>query len=126
VDSIVPFRNEVVAGRAEPYTLCNCYMGPETGYRYGTPGQSWRTASGQWFLKAMAQFVFGLRPRLEGLAVQPCLPEGWDEAFAEKEFRGCRYRITYRRTGEKAVFFEGERLPGDVLPLRSGSVLVTF
>ena len=126
VDSIVPFRNEVVAGRAEPYTLCNCYMGKETGYRYGTPGQSWRTASGQWFLKAMAQFVFGLQPQMEGLSVRPCLPEGWEEAFAEKEFRGCRYSITYRHTGERAVFFDGERLAGDILPLKSGEVLVTF
>ncbi|MBQ8954897.1 MAG: hypothetical protein IJ048_12365, partial [Clostridia bacterium] len=126
VDSIVPFRNPVVAGRAEPYIICNCYMGRETGYRYGTPGQSWRTASGQWFFKAMAQFVFGLQPQLEGLALRPCLPEGWDEAFAEKAFRGCLYRITYRRTGEKAVFFEGQRLAGDVLPLKSGEALVTF
>ena len=126
VDCIVPFRNEVVAGRAEPYTLCNCYMGSETGYRYGTPGQSWRTASGQWFLKAMAQFVFGLQPRLDGLSVKPCLPEGWDEARAVKEFRGCRYGITYRRTGEKAVYFDGARLQGDVLPLISGNVLVTY
>ena len=126
VDSIVPFRNEVVAGRAEPYVICNCYMGVETGYRYGTPGQSWRTASGQWFLKAMAQFVFGLQPELQGLAVRPCLPEGWDEATAEKVFRGCRYAIRYCRTGEKALFFNGKRLEGDVLPLESGDVTVTF
>ena len=50
VMQILPFRNPVVNGRAEPYVLCNCYMGKETGYRYGTPGQSWRTATGQWFL----------------------------------------------------------------------------
>ncbi|MBQ4450811.1 MAG: hypothetical protein II912_00360 [Clostridia bacterium] len=126
VECILPFRNPVVNGRAEPYIICNCYMGRETGYRYGTPGQSWRTASGQWFLKAMAQFVFGLQPTLKGLCVRPCLPEGWNEASAEKEFRGCRYCIRYRRTGEKALYFNGKKLPGDLLPLESGEVLATF
>ena len=77
-------------------------------------------------LKAMAQFVFGLQPELQGLALRPCLPEGWDEATAEKVFRGCRYAIRYRRTGEKALFFNGKRLEGDVLPLESGDVTVTF
>ncbi|MBQ9407947.1 MAG: hypothetical protein IJU28_00955, partial [Clostridia bacterium] len=123
---ILPFTNSVVDGRAEPYTICNCYMGKETGYRYGTPGQSWRTASGQWLLKATAQFVFGLQPTLEGLRIKPCLPDDWNEAYAEKEFRGCRYKITYRKTGEKGIAFNGEALNEDLLPLRDGEVLVTF
>ncbi|MBR4234682.1 MAG: hypothetical protein IKR85_01295 [Clostridia bacterium] len=126
VDCIVPFRNPVVNGRAEPYIICNCYMGKETGYRYGTPGQSWRTASGQWFLKAMAQFVFGLQPELDGLHVRPCLPAGWDSANAYKRFRGCEYRITYERSGEKALYFNGRRLESDLLPPESGEVRVTF
>ena len=49
IERILPFRNPVVDGRCEPYIISNSYMGEETGYRYGTPGQSWRTASGQWF-----------------------------------------------------------------------------
>ncbi len=125
IERILPFRNPVVNGRAEPYIICNCYMGKETGYRYGTPGQSWRTASGQWFFKAMAQFVFGLQPTLQGLALRPCLPADWKEASVRKEFRGCTYWINYRRTGEKALYFEGKRLEGDLLPLQSGKVLCT-
>ena len=125
IERILPFRNPVVNGRAEPYIICNCYMGKETGYRYGTPGQSWRTASGQWFFKAMAQFVFGLQPTLQGLTLRPCLPAGWKEASVKKEFRGCTYWISYKRTGEKALYFEGERLEGDLLPWKSGKVLCT-
>lgn len=126
IDCIVPFRNEIVAGRAEPYIVCNCYMGRETGYRYGTPGQSWRTASGQWFLKSMSNFVFGFTPTFEGLALRPCLPDHWKEASAVREFRGYTYNITYKRTGEKAIFFNGKKLESDLLPLESGEVLVTM
>ena len=125
IDSIVPFRNEIVSGRAEPYIICNCYMGKETGYRYGTPGQSWRTASGQWFLKSMAQFVYGLQPEPEGLALRPCMPKGWNEMKVTRVFRGCTYRITLRRTGEKALYFNGQKLKGDILPPESGEVLAT-
>ncbi len=125
VMQILPFRNPVVNGRAEPYVLCNCYMGKETGYRYGTPGQSWRTATGQWFLKAMAQFVLGLQPGLEGLRVAPCLPDSWNEVRVQKQFRGFTYDITYRRTGKRALYFKGALLDGDVLPLESGEVLCT-
>ena len=105
--------------------LCNCYMGKETGYRYGTPGQSWRTATGQWFLKAMAQFVLGLKPSLEGLHVAPCLPDSWKEARVKKQFRGYTYDISYKRTGKRALYFKGALLDGDLLPLESGEVLCT-
>ena len=116
LDSIVPFRNPVVNGRAEPYTLSNCYMGRETGYRYGTPGQSWRTASGQWFIKAMTNYVFGLLPTREGLAVNPCLPSEWNEAEITKAFRGGNYHIVYKRTGKRRVIADGKEIPGEVLP----------
>ena len=121
---ILPFTNPVVNGRAEPYSICNCYMGRETGYRYGTPGQSWRTASGQWLLKAMAQFVFGLQPSLEGLRIKPCLPDSWNEACAEKEFRGHVYKIRYLRGGMSKILFNGKELSGDLLPLEDGEVTV--
>ena len=123
---ILPFTNPVVKGRAEPYSICNCYMGRETGYRYGTPGQSWRTASGQWLLKATAQFVFGLQPTMEGLKIQPCLPEDWDGAYVEKTFRGCTYKITYRRGEKKEIRFNGKTLKSDIMPLENGEVTVVY
>lgn len=99
VNRILPFRNPVVAGRAEPYVLCNSYMGKETGYRYGTPGQSWRTASSQWFLKAMVNYVFGFAPTMAGMALRPCMPENLGGSCVTKMFRGCTYRVLYRHTG---------------------------
>ena len=126
IDSIVPFRNEIVNGRAEPYIICNCYMGKETGYRYGTPGQSWRTASGQWFLKSMVNFVFGLTPDFNGLRLEPCLPEGWDEAHAVKQFRGYTYDIRYKRTGKAGITVNGKAIEGTLLPLENAEVTVTF
>lgn len=124
IETILPFRNKVVAGRAEPYTMCNCYFGEQTGYRYGTPGQSWRTASGQWFQKAIVNYVFGLKPEMEGLRIDPCLPPSWKSCSIKKEFRGCTYHIKYENSGTSVqeIYVNGELLQGDVLPVLVGEV----
>jgi len=127
IKTILPFRNEIVDGRAEPYTLCNSYFGKETGYRYGTPGQSWRTASGQWFGKAMVNYVFGLMPEMEGLRIDPCLPPSWQTAAIDKTFRGTNYHITYRNGGTcvEKILVDGVEIEGTVLPLTGKDTEVT-
>jgi cellobiose phosphorylase len=127
IQIILPFRNPIVNGRAEPYTLCNCYFGEQTGYRYGTPGQSWRTASGQWFNKAMVNYVFGLMPEIEGLRISPCLPTSWKECSITKSFRGCNYHITYHNNGTRIekILVNGAPINGALLPLMEGDVRVT-
>ena len=126
IEAILPFRNKVVAGRAEPYIMCNSYFGKETGYRYGTPGQSWRTAAGQWFMKALVNYVFGLMPEMDGLRVDPCLPLSWKTASIEKTFRGFKYNIRYKNGGAniKYISVNGKKIKGNVLPLCDADVLV--
>ncbi len=127
--SMLPFRNPVVAGRGEPYMLFNSYCGIETGYRYGTPGQSWRTASGQWFLKSVINYVFGLMPTHEGLTVNPCLPESWDKCSITKQFRKAVYNIEYAAGEDKKIEVDGNKINGNLLPYADGKtfeVKVTF
>lgn len=122
IETILPFRNQVVAGRAEPYIMCNSYFGKETGYRYGTPGQSWRTAAGQWFAKALINYVFGLMPEMEGLKIDPCLPLSWTECSIAKHFRGAEYEIVYDNHGTKvkSIIVNGEEIIGNILPCEEG------
>ena len=122
---ILPWNREHAPTVGEPYILFNFYYGPETEYRYGTPGQSWRTATTQWVTKALINFVFGLRPELEGLRVDPCLPPEWKECSATKKFRGCTYEITYhqeKRDGNIVLTVNGERIDGNILPYTSGQI----
>lgn len=122
IETILPFRNKVVAGRAEPYIMCNSYFGEQTGYRYGTPGQSWRTAAGQWFQKAIVNYVFGLQPEMEGLRIDPCLPPSWKTCSITKEFRGCTYHIEYENKGTDVgeIWVNGKTIKGNILPLVDG------
>jgi cellobiose phosphorylase len=124
--TILPFRNPIVAGRAEPYILCNSYFQIETGPRYGTAGQSWRTATGQQVQRALINYVFGLKPEMEGLRIDPCLPPSWKTCSITKEFRGCVYHITYKNQGTnvKSITVDGKEIDGNILPLKEGTVEV--
>lgn len=126
IECILPFRNKVVDGRAEPYIMCNSYFGKQTGYRYGTPGQSWRTAAGQWFQKALVNYVFGLLPEMDGLSIKPCLPTSWKTAAINKSFRGTNYHIKFENGGTrvKSITVNGKAIEGNILPLVGGDAEV--
>ena len=120
---ILPWNREYAPTCGEPYILFNFYHGPETGYRYGTPGQSWRTATTQWVTKALINFVFGLRPALDGLHLDPCLPPDWKTCSITKRFRGCIYEIEYcQSTDPRAILIKvnGEPIEGNLLPYQNG------
>ena len=92
---ILPFDTDYAVKCGEPYAMFNSYFAPETGYREGTPGQSWRTAASSWLLKSTVEYVFGLHPEISGLRICPCLPLSWRECRITKKFRGCVYDITF-------------------------------
>ncbi len=122
--TILPFRNPVVQNRAEPYVLCNSYLGRQTGYRYGTPGQSWRTAAGPWLEKALIGYVFGLIPEMKGLRVEPCLPPSWKTCAITKNFRSAVYHIQYENNGTEVseIWVNGEKISGTLLPFKEKTV----
>lgn len=96
---MLPFDTTYAVKCGEPYAMFNSYFAPETGYRAGTPGQSWRTASSSWLLKSTVEYIFGLHPELAGLRIEPCLPLSWRECSITKVFRGCTYEISLRADG---------------------------
>jgi len=94
---ILPFHHEYHQKLCEPYIMCNSYFNEETGYRLGTAGQTWRSATGAWLTKALFQYVFGLKAELAGLRLEPCLPPEWTTCSVIKEFRNAVYEIHFRQ-----------------------------
>lgn len=129
LEKILPWNHHYAVTYGEPYILYNFYHGPETGYREGTPGQSWRTGSTQWVVKALIHSCFGLQPRLEGLALDPCLPPDWRECEIKKQFRECRYTIRYHQEkdadcGIRRILVDGREIAGVLLPYEKGRAYV--
>lgn len=122
---ILPWNHEYCMTYGEPYTLYNMYHGPETNYRYGTPGQSFRTATAPVFVKNIIRYVFGLATDINGMKLEPVLPPEWKECGIKKAFRGCVYDISYHQaethtcTVEK-VLVDGKEYKEKYLPCEAG------
>ncbi|WP_258525462.1 GH36-type glycosyl hydrolase domain-containing protein [Paenibacillus sp. YN15] len=122
LEKILPFDHTWVEKKCEPYIMCNSYFSEETGYRYATPGQSWRTATGAWLAKSLVQYIFGLQPEMDGLRLDPCLPPSWKTCSIRKRFRSAEYRISYeQRHGNGClkiaeIIVNGKPHPSPLLP----------
>jgi cellobiose phosphorylase len=123
--------NPVLRGAAEPDLYrCEPYVTPGNVDGPGSPtpgrgGWTWYTGSAAWLFRISTEWFLGIRPEWDGLRVHPCLPPDWNEASAERVFRGGTYRIRFVRdprvpAGSQVVFLNGERLSGDLLPIRPG------
>ena len=51
--------------------------GPESPH-FGLGSYSWMTGSASWFFRACTDYIIGIRPTLEGLIVDPCVPKEWE------------------------------------------------
>ena len=109
----------------EPYVFCNSYFAMADSYRHGTSGQSWGTGAAGWFWVAMFNYVFGLRPTLAGLVVDPCLPPAWPTSVVGRRFRGADYTVTFDTAGGHeriaAITVNGAPLRGEILPWSAGA-----
>jgi cellobiose phosphorylase len=81
---------------AEPYVLPGNVDGPDSP-RPGRGGWTWYTGAAAWFHRVVAEWVLGIRPELDGLRVDPCLPPSWPGASAIRPWRGATYRVTIER-----------------------------
>ena len=120
---------------AEPYVTPGNIDGPESAF-YGRGGWTWYTGSAAWLFKAGLEWILGIRPALDGLIIDPCIPPAWDGFGVTRMFRGAAYTITVENpdhvsTGVKEVFVDGTRLgqprsacPGLIPPFPPGSTHV--
>lgn len=116
--------------KVEPYVYCQMVAGPEAP----TPGEgknSWLTGTAAWTFVDVSQYLLGVRPTLDGLAIEPHLPEQFTDLTVTRVFRGVTYRIAMKRTGERTVSVNGEQLAGNVVPVPTDDtklveVAVTF
>ena len=116
--------------KVEPYAYCQMAAGPESP----TPGEgknSWLTGTAAWTFVDVSQYLLGVRPTLDGLAIEPHLPAEFTNLTVTRVFRGVTYTIAMKRTGERSVAVNGEKIDGDTVPVPTDTtkpinVTVTF
>jgi cellobiose phosphorylase len=124
VRKMLPFDETYHAKDCEPYVFCNSYLAVEDRDYYGWTGQSWGTGTAGWFYYALVVHIFGLKPGLSGLRLDPCLPPSWRQCGIVRPFRGAVYRVDYRQDGDSGgvedILVDGEKIETDLLPYEKG------
>lgn len=110
--------------RTEPYVYSQMIAGSDA-LNHGEAKNSWLTGTASWNFVVISQWILGIRPQLEGLEVDPCIPSDWPEFRASRTFRDNSYNIIVRNpeglsSGVKSVTANGEAVNGKILPLSEG------
>jgi cellobiose phosphorylase len=97
--------------QVEPYVYCQFTHGP-TSPRFGQARNPWLTGTASWSYIGVTQYILGIRPELEGLRIDPCLPTAWDGYQVARRFRGMNLTIkvtnpAHVSTGVAAVTVNG-------------------
>jgi cellobiose phosphorylase len=99
--------------RTEPYVYSQMIAGIDAP-SFGEGKNSWLTGTAAWTFVSISQAILGLKPTLDGLAVDPCLPAALAGYTVTRRFRGASYRITVDNTahaehGVKEFYVNGKK-----------------
>ena len=114
---------------AEPYIYSSNIRAP-MALSAGAAGVSWLSGTAAWMTIAVQQYMFGLKPRMQGLEIKPCIPKAWKQVKVQRVFRGCTYDITMHNehgcgNTVKAIYVNSEKVNGNVISPKGERLQVT-
>jgi len=84
--------------QVEPYVYAQWTNSPESP-KYGRSRVPWLSGTAAWSYFAATQYILGLRPEVDGLRIDPCIPSTWTSFSMERRFRGKRIYISVNNSG---------------------------
>ena len=101
--------------RVEPYVYAQT-VAARASYEEGAARNSWLTGTASWTFVNISQYILGIKPTLNGLSVDPCLPKALDEYTVTRRYRGVQYIIHVKQTGAYSLTVDGKAVEGKVIP----------
>jgi cellobiose phosphorylase len=106
--------------KAEPYIYSEYVIGPDSK-SFGKGEFSWMTGTAAWMWKVSLEWIMGVRPHLEGLLIDPCIPTAWAKFSVKRHFRNAEYMITVENPeriskGVRTVTVDGEKIDSSIIP----------
>jgi cellobiose phosphorylase len=112
--------------RTEPYVYSQMIAGKDA-VRHGEAKNSWLTGTAAWNFYAVSQYLLGVRPELDGLNIQPCLPSEIPEFVVKRRCRDALYIIRVRNSGSGVrarLRVDGKPIDGTLVPYASAGSTV--
>jgi len=124
------FNTRAEIRQIEPYahaqtTYATC--GPNAG-KARVP---WLTGTVAWSYFAAVQYILGIRPEIDGLRIDPCIPSKWPGFEMRRNFRGMNLTIRIANpsgkcAGVRELRIDGKSIAGNLAPildLKDGTVI---
>jgi len=112
--------------RTEPYVYSQMIAGKDAP-TFGEGKNSWLTGTAAWTFMNVSQYILGIRPTLQGLSIDPCLPSSIKGFSCERVYRGVQYHISVEKPdgvskGVRSIVVDGKMIDGNVIPFIQGAV----
>ncbi|MDO4633841.1 MAG: glycosyl transferase [Eubacteriales bacterium] len=107
--------------RTEPYIYSQMIAGKDAP-RFGEAKNSWLTGTAAWTFVDVSQAILGVKPTLEGLSIDPCIPADFGDFKLTRTFRGTTYHIEVVnpkkvQKGIAKLVVDGAEVPGKIIPV---------
>ena len=105
--------------KTEPYVYSEFSYGPQSPH-FGQGSYSWMTGSAAWFFRAATDYILGVRPSLDGLIIDPCIPKDWEGFTFKRIFRGSLFEIQVKNPsrvnkGVKKILIDGKEISSNII-----------
>jgi len=106
---------------SEPYCYPQNILGDEHP-QFGLGRNAWLSGTSSWTYVAGTQFIVGVRPAVDGLVIDPCIPKDWDQMKVMRKFRGATYNIEVKNPnhvskGVVSMEVDGKPVEGNKAPV---------
>ncbi len=106
--------------RTEPYVYSQMIAGRDAP-SFGEAKNSWLTGTAAWTFLSISQAILGVKPELDGLRIDPCIPADCKGFEITRRWRGATYHITVDNAagverGVAAITVDGAPVPGSLIP----------
>jgi cellobiose phosphorylase len=107
--------------RCEPYVYAQMIAGAGAP-THGEAKNSWLTGTAAWNYVAITQFILGIRPELDGLLIDPCIPSDWERFEVVRRYRGKQVKIEVSNPnrvckGVASIVLNGNPIELNLLPV---------
>lgn len=115
-------KNEIIdIFESEPYCYPQNILGDEHK-QFGLGRNAWLSGTSSWTYVAGTQYILGVKPGMNGLEINPCIPKSWKGFKVKRVYRGAVYKITVNNQagvskGVKSIIVNGKVVAGNVIPI---------
>lgn len=115
-DALCPYyqNDKIEVRESEPYSYCQFVMGRDhTGF--GRARHPFMTGTGGWAYFSATRYILGIRPQMDYLEIDPCIPADWEGFSADRVFRGALFHIQVdnpdrEMKGVKEIWLDGQKV----------------